>query len=285
MTTKIYTSLLTNPQPYNQGTHKALQKLIKKYPYFQSARALELKYLKNTESYLYNDDLKITAAYTTDRNILFEYITSNDFFQNKIAKEIIRHNKQTLQIEVIAENISEQISLELEEELKAERKKAETILNPDLFQPKHNEKSVKEEEEILKLNKPLPFSKQDKHSFTEWLKLTSVKPIVRNNKPEPKNKEKEHKFDLIEQFIRQKPKLPIPDKASNSQKNINLAAPYTQVSNTLMTETLAKVYVQQKKYSKAIQAYKILILKNPEKSGYFADQIRAIEKLIIKHNP
>ena len=47
-----------------------------------------------------------------------------------------------------------------------------------------------------------------------------------------------------------------------------------------MTETLATVYLQQKNYKKALQAYHILILKYPEKSGFFADQIRAIEKLI-----
>jgi hypothetical protein len=46
-----------------------------------------------------------------------------------------------------------------------------------------------------------------------------------------------------------------------------------------MTETLARVYLAQKKYKKAMQAYKILILKNPEKSSFFADQIRAIKKL------
>ena len=39
-------------------------------------------------------------------------------------------------------------------------------------------------------------------------------------------------------------------------------------------------YIEQKNYKKAIQAYKILILKSPEKSGFFADQIRAVEKLI-----
>ena len=47
-----------------------------------------------------------------------------------------------------------------------------------------------------------------------------------------------------------------------------------------MTETLAKVYLQQKNYKKALQAYTILSLKYPEKSGFFADQIRAIKKLI-----
>jgi hypothetical protein len=40
-----------------------------------------------------------------------------------------------------------------------------------------------------------------------------------------------------------------------------------------MTETLARVYLEQKKISKAIQAYEILILKYPEKSSFFADRI------------
>ena len=46
-----------------------------------------------------------------------------------------------------------------------------------------------------------------------------------------------------------------------------------------MTETLAKVYLEQKKYKKAIQAYKILSLKYPEKSGFFADRITAVKQL------
>jgi hypothetical protein len=46
-----------------------------------------------------------------------------------------------------------------------------------------------------------------------------------------------------------------------------------------MTETLAKLYLSQKNYEKAIQSYKILSLKFPEKNGYFADQIKKINKL------
>ncbi|MDB9796535.1 hypothetical protein OAB55_01845, partial [Flavobacteriaceae bacterium] len=66
----------------------------------------------------------------------------------------------------------------------------------------------------------------------------------------------------------------------NSPQQQNTTQEDSKPSNSLMTETLAKVYLQQKNYKKAIQAYKILILKNPEKSGFFADQIRAVEKLI-----
>jgi hypothetical protein len=46
-----------------------------------------------------------------------------------------------------------------------------------------------------------------------------------------------------------------------------------------MTETLARIYLEQKNYEKAIQSYKILSLKYPEKSGFFADQIKAVKQL------
>jgi hypothetical protein len=46
-----------------------------------------------------------------------------------------------------------------------------------------------------------------------------------------------------------------------------------------MTETLARVYIEQKKYNNAIKAYRILSLKYPEKSGFFANRIKAIKIL------
>ena len=47
------------------------------------------------------------------------------------------------------------------------------------------------------------------------------------------------------------------------------------------TETLAKIYVKQQRYSKAIEIIRRLNLKYPKKNAYFADQIRFLEKLII----
>ena len=46
----------------------------------------------------------------------------------------------------------------------------------------------------------------------------------------------------------------------------------------LMTETLAKIYFNQKKIKKAIYAYRILSLKYPEKSSFFANQIKKLQK-------
>ena len=51
------------------------------------------------------------------------------------------------------------------------------------------------------------------------------------------------------------------------------------IKESLVTETLAKLYVEQENYEKAIQTYKILILKFPEKNSYFASAIKKLKKL------
>ena len=307
MNTKTYTNLLANPSTINKENLGDLAMVIEKYPYFQSARALQLKGLKNENSFLYNDALKLTAAYTTDRDILFEYITSETFAQNQISEMILQQSDAVRDMEVVSESISEQVALEIDQQLKTEMKKAEAILNPDLFERKiesvvqiigedtltseENKEEItppeaaKETEIDLKIDAPLEFTKKDTHTFGEWLKLTQANPIVREEptikleeKPiDRSQEEKNRKFELIEKFIQDRPKL---SPSEITSKNKNLAKPYIQSPDTHMTETLAKVYLQQKNYKKAIQAYKILILKNPEKSGFFADQIRAIQQLI-----
>ena len=71
--------LLNKPEATNEKQTIALENVVLQYPYFQAARALHLKGLFNQESFRYNYELKKTAAYTTDRTILFEFITSKNF--------------------------------------------------------------------------------------------------------------------------------------------------------------------------------------------------------------
>ncbi|MFT4673683.1 MAG: hypothetical protein ACI9R6_000575 [Saprospiraceae bacterium] len=310
LNTQTYTALLAAPQQITKEAIPQLAEVIEVYPYFQSARALWLKGLKNEGSFRYNDALKVTAAHTSNRNILFEFITSETFEQHQISLQILSNDKAIGGYEIdIAEDVSQTVYQEKEQEIKKALTAAEAILNPNLFEKKiegvkrmiaaseallsketqENEKRVnpvsqakkESSSDLLEIDTPLAFSKEDKHSFSEWLKLTAATPIVRGEAiPKTEalgDKEKKHTYQLIEKFINEKPKIK-PSKNKAPQQHI--LEDYAKPSNTLMTETLAKVYLQQKNYKKVIQAYKILILKNPEKSGFFADQIRAVEKLI-----
>ena len=306
MNKETYTYLLANPQEIEKAHLGDISVILDKYPYFQSARALQLKAFKKENSFLYNDALKKTAAYTTDRDVLFSYITSTEFVQDQISQAIMAHESQWNEIEVIHQDVSEEVSLALDREMKRELKKANAILDPHLFEKKKidiltilengstpseiisiDTSTERETPVIIEENAPIPFGKGDTHSFTEWLKLSKATPIqkvkdtsskhISEEKDTTKGAEnKARKFQQIEKFIQEQPKI-VP-KPKNE--------PFPQIAFTdsgspkaLMTETLAKVYLQQKKYDKAIQAYKILILKYPEKSGFFADQIRAVKNL------
>ena len=302
LNTQNYTLLLADPQQVTKQTLSDLVEIIDVYPYFQSAQALWLKGLKNQESFRYNDALKVTAAHTTNRDILFEFITSDSFEQDQISLQILSNDQAIGQYEIeIGEDLSKTIDTEQKQEHKQALENAEAVLNPNLFEKKiadveqmiavsqefsGKEDSSNKEQQItasseLGIDTPLTFSKKDRHSFSQWLQLTSATPIVREETPEQKKQkettQKQYKNDLIEKFIIEKPRI---KTLKNSTQQQTLPQEESKPSNSLMTETLAKVYLQQKNYKKAIQAYKILILKNPEKSGFFADQIRAVEKLI-----
>ena len=55
----------------------------------------------------------------------------------------------------------------------------------------------------------------------------------------------------------------------------------TEEDESYFTETLAKIYVKQQRYDKALEIIKKLNLKYRKKNTYFADQMRFLEKLII----
>ena len=82
-------------------------------------------------------------------------------------------------------------------------------------------------------------------------------------------------MDIIDRFIENNPKI-VPLKKDDE---IPVKVFESPEKPSLMTETLAKIYLEQKKYSQAIQAYDILILKYPEKSVFFANRIEEIKQL------
>ena len=265
-----FTYLVNKPDAINERHSIALEKIMEEFPYFQSARVLQLIHLYNQDSFKYNYALKVAAAFTTDRSILFDFITSDSFvtvqnglYDQKVAELL---NMNVVGSEVVIAPKTSETSNPLEQSILSSISQANPILE--------------KLEEKLEIGKPLDFTVNEKHSFQEWLQLSRLKPIERKEIPLKEEIEKKKKLDIIDKFISINPKIP-PINKDITLSNFN---PKAEDKSYLMTETLAKVYLEQKKYSKAIQAYEILILKYPEKSSFFADRISDIKNLQQNNN-
>ena len=301
MNRQEFSEILINPHSLRTDQIKKINLIVDKFPYFQSARAIYLKGLKSSNSFKYNQALKTTAAYTTNRNVLFDFITSDSFNQNDISQQIKESGANIQEIEVMEfEDISVNKSIIIDDALKQHLRDSEAVVDPKLFKAKSTiakptedvvntvkpSKSIElKAEEELEIGKPLNFNKNEVHSFSEWLKITSFKPIIRKGEIEEKEqpiisqKLLEKKLNLIDKFIESNPKItPI----KQDQEFTDLTSKNLMKSDTLMTETLARIYLEQKQYTKAIKSYEILSLKYPEKSGFFADQIKAIQVILDK---
>ena len=109
------------------------------------------------------------------------------------------------------------------------------------------------------------------NTWQNWLKI---------DRNQPKTEEKteisitEIKNKVIDNFIENEPKI----SKLKENSDFVIKEKSDDISH-LMTETLAKLYTEQKLYSKAIKAYEILSNKFPDKKSEFADKIKEIKEL------
>lgn len=115
-------------------------------------------------------------------------------------------------------------------------------------------------DDILEVNTHI---NSPKKTFIDW--------ISENDKKDEINKQ-----EIIDNFISNNPK--IKNRVSRSNNFITENNNFDKFE--FMTETLAKMYLKQKKYDDAKRAFKILILNYPEKKSLFANEIKKINKLL-----
>ena len=75
--------------------------------------------------------------------------------------------------------------------------------------------------------------------------------------------------------------LAIEKKEEPQDDDTPVLSPEASTDDSMFSESLAKIYIKQRKYSKAYEIIRNLSLNFPEKSIYFADQLRFLQKLMI----
>ncbi len=130
---------------------------------------------------------------------------------------------------------------------------------------------AEEEDAALEYNKALPTSnKMNLGSFNSWLKQQlTEKNKVSGQRTQPDEKE------IIEKFIQAEPKISKPK--AEFFNPIEVSKRSVVDNESIVSETLAKIYADQGDYEKAISAYKKLSLEKPEKGTYFAALIYELE--------
>jgi hypothetical protein len=283
MTATDLSLILKQPNHITLSQVYELENIIHEYPYFQVVKAIYLKILYAQESYRYNKELKITAAHIGNRTLLFDFITSTAF---KDKKSVLK--KEEMPKAYADEAIPSEFTTYVTGDV-FEKKEFYPVTPPP--EQEQAPPSPQEPKEALHMGKPIDFKPTDKQSFATWLQVTRYKPIDRRTTQAAPTVElpfvdknifeegdqRAKKFDLIDKFLQANPKIEV-SKDDDTPSNIEIVEK-KDIGRQFMTETLAKVYLEQGKYTEAIQAYQILMLKNPVKSAYFAEQIAMIRKL------
>lgn len=283
MNTQIL-NLFHNPLSISSQDLFQIEDEIEKYPYFQALHLLKAKAVSNSDEETLTAVLNKTATFCSHRSILFKYIHTES--QEKVLEEDKLEKIATLENEVeLEENIQDAIKQKNLEEASTSKEtvdsKQEEIENliqthekisPKVDEVKNEKISSNEDKEQVKSNSE---KLQSNLSFSQWLKSSQRTPDEDENPTEETDVVNE-KFKVIEEFLDKNPKI-TPSK--EYKPSIEFQSKNNENLSHLMTETLAKIYVEQNKFDKAIKAYTILRLKYPEKSGYFADQIKEIQEL------
>jgi len=109
-----------------------------------------------------------------------------------------------------------------------------------------------------------------------------------SNQPRPGEAAPGSQDDLINAFIlKNTPPVPADTTAKPNIETVEaparpkVQAPTDIPADASLTEGLARVYIQQHRYDRAFEILRAISLNNPEKSIYFADQLRFLKKLII----
>jgi len=274
MNKELFNSYLDDQSLLDAPSIAELQLLVEHYPYFQTARLLYLKSLHENKSTSYPGELKVTAIYAGDRSVLFRLVKKNTKPGQTVSSTTVAPASNVTYQPGEATRTYENLLIEHIAQAKptSEVKKAgDSLLDFDyVAKPVEEEKPF----DVFQAIYSTPDSIQPQ--IIEYLQADAK---AHENENEPADQApKKMRYDLIDKFIEKNPRI-VP-KEILPTATYDLSEESVKESNELITETLAEIYIKQKKYGKAIQIYEKLALKYPQKSIYFADSIEKIKELM-----
>ena len=263
-----FTYLLAHPEALNTETLYDLRVMVNRYPSSQSLRLLYLQNLYLLHDATFGAELRNSALYITDRKILFHLLEGHRFQLTPNQKVILATEEQqendddrTLSLidsflstlpqdaDTTLEDFTYAASYSLTEETPSQRKTVQTLEQPvdyDLTTCEEDEEETDDETYTLQ---PLTATSDKREAETS---VTNARNSRKTGMPQPPPVADTSYFDEDD----------VPDES-------------------YFTETLAKIYVKQRRYGKALEILNRLSLKKKKKNAYFADQIRFLQKLII----
>ncbi|MDH6354426.1 tetratricopeptide (TPR) repeat protein [Dysgonomonas sp. PH5-45] len=256
--------LMDTDRALDAASLSQLRILTDKYPYFQAGLFLYLKNLYLLDAEDFQTELQRLSAFVSDRRALFYYV---------LSEEYERYHEVTGKSEMSEDRTS-------------------VLLDAFFDTAKPNDEEPKLERAILNSS----LATTDYFSYLQSLEelpaeAESTEPEMIKEKPDEEGSEKQQKRqNIIDSFINKAAeeggnvKIVLERPTDDSDRETPL--PFVDKEEDLtddifFTETLATIYIKQRRYQKAYEIIKRLSLNFPEKNIYFADQLAFLEKLII----
>jgi len=289
-------SHLIETDHYSPADLEQVNDLCRNYPMFNLAQMLKVR-IRESLGYDKEQELKMAAIYAADRRKLFQMVTEvsrpEEIEEEPLTEEaegILFSDEPHHEADVIIEQHAPYASLEPAGDL---LELDEEELAGDFVLVEEGEDAGEEHPTITEADLIESMAKDEvdmEEPMTEEMETPSMEVVESvvdaesENKqetgsiPEPESEAGPRSNDrLILSFIKDEPGPLRAEKSTASKRDVSLAS--IREHDGFITDTLAKIYVKQGLYAKAIYAYEKLSLKYPEKSAYFAAQIEKIRNI------
>ena len=285
-------SYIRDPGSVDQGGISGIREVLQLFPWFQSAHMLLLRGLKSSDDVRFDNQLKDSAAHIADREKLY-YLINSEIMSSLTV--VVSASADSLAV-TPADSVTESPPVPVEEERIIETE--ESSLQPEelIMTSARSTEELKAEIEqrlseigdgLLEIDgaggdpftTAAPYSGNSNQDTGILLELDTGDDEQSHEEKIPDHRSVQN--DLIEKFIRLSPRIEVSRERSEAPSS-DLSEQHTVPQVTFVSETLARIYIDQGYYSRAVDIYERLCLKYPEKSSYFASQIEKIEDLIKK---